>query len=241
MTRLTDELTRLYGPHETTVPDGTRPTTRALRIIFSRNADWERVAALFRDVQVDLELPPPALSVSASSGYGMWFSLQAAVPEDEAAAFLAALRQRYLAELPDSGIALQPAPGSACLTEVPAEDTASGKWSAFIDPGMGSAFIDEAGLEMAPNPERQADLLAGLASIRPAAFCQALDKLLPAPAPTAAAPDAASPAARHGPFSDPTSFLLAAMNDTTLPMGERIAAAAALLPYFPATAKSPMP
>lgn len=232
MPRLTEQLNRLYGPPEAATPDAAPALTRALLITFARNADWESVADLFRDVQVDLELPPPALSVSASSGYWLWFSLQTPVPRTEAEAFLAALRRRYLAELPDSAITLQADPGRACLTQVPAADAASGKWSAFIDPGMGSAFIDEAGLEMAPNRERQADLLAGLASIAPSAFRQAVEKLVPAAPTTPGTASTASDAALSGPFRDPTSFLLAAMNDPTLPMGQRIEAAKALLPYI---------
>lgn len=240
MSRLTDELNRLYAPHESAAADDSRVTTRAMQLAFTRNADWQHVSGLWRDVQVDLELPPPALSVSASNGYAMWFSLQSALPLAEAMAFLGGLRHRYLAELPDGSIVLQPAPGSACLTQVPAEDAGSGKWSAFIDPGMGVAFVDEAGLDMPPNPERQADLLAGLASISPAAFRQARAKLAGDEAVTTAPPTAtahtgaASASPLGGPFTDPASFLLAAMNDPSLAMRDRIAAATALLPHFPA-------
>jgi len=53
----------------------------------------------------------------------------------------------------------------------------SGKWAAFIHPGMGAAFADEPGLDMPPTPAAQLGFLESLRSIAPAQFVQALAKL----------------------------------------------------------------
>lgn len=212
-------------------PDG---GARALLVDFARAADWEDVARLCRGLQEDFELPAPALSVSAGAGFRVWLSLAEAVPAPRAAAFLDALRRRYLPELPAARVRLLPGGGPADRVGLaPALDAASGKWSAFIDPGLGSMFIDEPGLDMAPGPDKQADLLAGLASIRADDFERALAALLAGEAATPApGVTAGGRLGLGGGFADPKSFLLAVMNDPSAGAGDRIRAARALLPYF---------
>jgi len=141
------------------------------------------------------------------------------------------------------------APGEPAL--VPGLDRVSGRWSVFIDPGLGSMFIDEAGLATPPNLDAQADLLGPVQHITPADFAAAL-KLLDSPASDAGDGEAAAGvvgadavgAARGerddararlaigGGFTDPTRFLLAVMNDPSASAKQRIRAAKALLPYF---------
>lgn len=230
---------------------------RAMVVGFERGADWEQLAGLCHGVQEDLHLPAPAVSVSGKDGYQVWFSLAEAVPAEQARGFLKALRRKYLAEIPAASLNLRPDPGEPAAAEpdrvdlVPALHAATGKWSAFIDPNLGRMFMDEPGLDMAPNLDRQADLLAGFASITTGEFQRALRILQPHadPAPGAAAPSPDSPregATPPGPevgsprptlsvgsnFSDPKSFLLAVMNDPAARARDRIKAATALLPYF---------
>lgn len=225
---------------------------RLLAVDFRRAADWPAVEGLCQSLHDELELPLPAVSVSARAGFRLWFSLREPVPLVQAQSFLAALRQRYLAELPAAGVECHPGgPEAARLDLVPARDETSGKWSAFIDPGMGSMFVAEPGLEMAPNLERQADMLATVASIGPDDWARALALLL---APPLVAPELAVspviplvPASTKsscrlglgGDFRDPQSFLLAVMNDPTATADQRIQAATVLLPYFavPAAAR----
>jgi hypothetical protein len=127
----------------------------------------------------------------------------------------------------------------------PALNTLNGKWSAFIDPSMGSMFVEGPWLEMAPNLDRQADMLAALKSIAAADFSRALqmlqtplepDDLLPVE-PLNPADEGASTAQLNvgNDYRDPTSFLLAVMNDASASTSQRIKAAKALLPYFPRT------
>ena len=224
-------------------PDG---QVRAMLIRVARATDWAAVATLWEGLQDALELPAPALSVSGEGGYAVWLSLATPVPATEARAFLHGLRDRFLAGLSADALALLPdaVPESAALKPVPALEPASGRWSAFIDPEMGSLFVDEPGLAMAPNPDRQADLLAGLESIQAADFRRVLDGFRQPPANAHADPRADLPAGSGddtapgdrlelgGGFTDPKDFLLAVMNAPTASAAQRIEAAKALLPYF---------
>lgn len=219
---------------------------RALVVELHRAGDWEQAARLYLAVQEELELPAPAVSVSGWDGYQLWFSLAEPVPLADGAAFVAGLGRRYLAEIPPAKISLHPqgspAAGSNRVHLVPAMRQESGKWSAFIDPSMGNMFLEGPWLEMAPNMEKQADLLAPLKSIQTPDFYRALGLLAadPAEAPPAASrtgeavrPAGAAPGnLLDGPFRDPRSFLLAVMNDPAASTKERIRAAKALLPYF---------
>jgi hypothetical protein len=98
---------------------------------------------------------------------------------------------------------------------------------------------------MAPNMDRQADMLSGLKCIAADDFGRALDILDPPSCNTAdvlecvAANDSESAAGSNisrldlsGNYADPKSFLLAVMNDPSASVGHRIDAAKALLPYF---------
>jgi len=200
---------------------------RCLLVDFTKAADWVHVARLYRGIQEDLELPAPAISVSAQAGYRLWLSLAEPVALAEALGFLEALRQRYLADLPPASLVLLPQTGAALAGLVPSCDEKTGKWSAFIDPSMGSLFVDEPGLEMAPGLDRQADMLAGLASVALEDFRRVLG--LGAVVEQEASEMVVASVGPH--YTDPHSFLLAVMNDASARMEYRIEAAKALLPY----------
>lgn len=217
-------------------------TVRGMVLHFARRGDWPRVAALYQSLQEELELPAPAIAACADNGYQLWLSLAEATPVPVARTFLSALCARYLADLPPAAIATSPGStaDAALLPLVPALHAGSGRWSAFIDPGMGSMFIDESGLDMAPNLDRQADMLAGLRSISAAALQKAQQLLCPAADLATASPAAPAQSVaglQAGRFDDPQSFLLAVMNDATVSLNLRIKAAAALLPYSEKGAK----
>ena len=231
---------------------------RAMVVSFARATDWEQVANLYQAVQDELDLPAPAVSVSGRKGYSLWFSLAEALPLAQIQAFLAALRLKYLADIPLAHLELQPN-ALAIKTLAPARHNTTGKWSAFIDPSMGSMFIVEPGLEMAPILDRQAGMLAGLKSIKTANFQRALSILQtpseldgePAltlaeaaarlPTKVSRPPDLAdgyrySKLGEGNTYADPRDFLLAVMNDSSVGVKQRIKAAKALLPYFVSTA-----
>lgn len=225
----------------------TRGRVRSLVLGFARAADWPTVAELYQALQEDLELPAPAVAVSGRAGYQLWLSLTESLPLGEAGRFLDALCRNYLPEIPLASLSLDPAmAGPGVVGLVPALDETSGKWSAFIDPSMGAMFVDESGLDMAPNMDRQADMLSGLASIELGDFQRALAHLESQLAVAASPPESSAVAGQAFPpagrtrarldvgsnFTDPKSFLLAVMNDASASAGQRIKAAKALLPYF---------
>ena len=102
---------------------------------------------------------------------------------------------------------------------------------------MGSMFVGEPWLDLPPNRNQQADLLAGCQRIGKADFMRALALLQPLDdlavhdtAGKASAP--ASTLSLRGEFTDPRQFLLAVMNDPQASAEQRIDAAKALLPYI---------
>lgn len=150
--------------------------TRAVVLPFARLPDdgalghWERLCGVANALQSELQLPAAAVSMSGARGFALWLSLAEPLPLASAQQFANALRTAFCPELPplqvDAPVELPP-----CL------DQASGKWSAFIHPGMGSSFAEEPGLDVAPPPAAQAAFLDGLQSIDAAQLQQALELL----------------------------------------------------------------
>jgi hypothetical protein len=83
--------------------------------------------------------------------------------------FAGLLRAAYF---PDVKSMAEPAPTLVALP--PCLNMETGKWAAFIHPGMGASFADESGLEMAPPLSGQVAFLEGLQSIDAAQFDAAL-------------------------------------------------------------------
>ncbi|MBS1142202.1 MAG: hypothetical protein H6R13_3655 [Proteobacteria bacterium] len=223
---------------------------RSLVISVERGGDWEAVAALYEGVQADLDLPPPAISVSGDEGYQIWFSLSEPIPVQLAQDFMQGLSRRYLAEIKLAKLKLRPGSPDELHTVplVPAELENGDRWSAFIDPTMGSMFVEETWLEMPPSLDKQAGMLASLESIKAQDFQQALS-ILESPTETSVEASAQLPRAQSNDsalprlsdkesalsvgtrFTNPKDFLLAVMNDPNATTDQRIAAASALLPF----------
>ena len=190
-------------------------------------------SAQMQFLQDELDLPAPAISLAGDAGFQLWFSLADPVSEADGRQFLACLRDNYLGSMPEHQLTLipgaQPAPATVDL--IPRQETGSERWLAFIDPSLGSMFMDETWLEMPPAPERQASLLAGLKSIPPEAFQRVLALAASVPADTPAVADNALPLPVTT-QAEPFGFLLFVMNDERASLDQRIRAAEALLPYF---------
>lgn len=216
-----------------------------------KGADWETVAGLYQGVQAELDLPAPAISVSGDEGYQIWFSLAEPVALQLARDFLAGLFRKYLSEIKATKLKFRPG-GEADLRDVamvPARLKVADGWSAYIDPTMGSMFVEETWLQMAPSLDKQAGMLAGLESIKIADFQRALAVLSSPPEMLAPVSELSPPLPSHdsrnfqscggasllnigGGFNDPKHFLLAVMNDASATADQRITAAIALLPVF---------
>ena len=152
--------------------------TRAILLPFKKMADgddsrhWTRLCEVANALQTELGLPAPAVSISSSDGFGLWLSLAEPAAAASVRQFIALVHAAYCADIEpfpetiDCALALPP-----CL------DEATGKWAAFINPGLGASFADESGLEMAPPLAGQCALLEGLHSITAAQFAHAIDVL----------------------------------------------------------------
>jgi hypothetical protein len=223
LNRLQAELQRLYLPPAAGPTD---PGSRALVLELARPASWDSLARVWRGVQADLDLPAPAIAVSGSDGYQLWFSCLQPVPVAQALGFLEALRQRYLGEVAPERIGMHPRP-----VALPPTEMTTGHWSAFVAPDLAAVFVDEPWIDLPPGADAQADLLSRLASSKPEAWQRALERLGPA-APIA--PEAGAFASRPAPVAggaEPRRFLLDVMNDRAIDLHLRIEAAKALLPY----------
>jgi len=228
---LQTELDRLYPTSAT--PDG---SVRALVLELSQPADWSTLAAVWRGVQTDLELPAPAIAVNGVDGHQLWFALGEPVAETQAMAFLEALRLRYLGGVPAKRLRLFPGANGLTPKSVPALQ-GNGHWSAYVAPDLAAIFSDEPWLDLPPSPEAQAKVLSGMEYIKPGALVAALELLQPAaplqtarPVPHADTLGAAHPASAT-PHANAREFLLSVMNDTSVALPLRIDAAKALLPY----------
>lgn len=244
--RLQAELQRLYLPQRGARADAAAALidqhgmVRAMALELARPADWEQLSKVWRAVQSDLQLPAPAIAVSGSDGFALWFSLAEPVAVAHACAFLQALCARYLPELPASRLTLTPTADAAASQQaghalkLPPEQQPSGYWSAFIAADLAPIFADTPWLDSAPGNDGQAGVLGPLASITQPAFEAALERLdarLIAPLPSAIELTQAPPAAQAACLT-PKQFLLQIMNDDSVALALRIEAAKALIPHF---------
>jgi hypothetical protein len=208
MEKLIAELTRLYLAPEAVTRDALAAhiagkttlaiklttadgLTRAMAIPFRKvfgdgeAGHWDRLCEVANALQADLGLPAPAVSIDGASAYRLWLSLASPVPAGEAQEFLELLQQAYFRQTE-----LAPDAATAPVYLPPCLNPRSGKWAAFIHPGMGASFAEESGLDMAPPLTGQATFLEGLDSIADEQFREALYKLeqrhrpaaIPAPA-----------------------------------------------------------
>lgn len=197
MQKLIAELMRLYLPADALPLDvlelhlrgqhnapasltGSDGMTRAMMIPFRKpkgadsEAHWTRLCEVANTLQAGLGLPAPAVSISGGDAYYLWLSLATPVPADQAQAFLERLRDAHFPE-----VEIAPDAVRAPVALPPCLHPRTGKWAAFIHPGMGASFADEPGLDMAPPPAGQAAFLEGLESIDSAQFERVFDALAP--------------------------------------------------------------
>ena len=219
---------------------------RCFVISVEKGCAWAQIGALYQGVQADLDLPAPAIAVSVEDGYQIWFSLAEPIALQSAQDFMNGLCRKYLSETKTTKLKLRPGIEKQLgfLPLVPAQQAEAERWSAFIDPSMGSMFVEETWLEMAPSRDKQAGMLAGLTSITAEEYQLACGMLqspteeiadLPVENKVASQlPRRSEPSVLNvaNDFTNPRSFLLAVMNDPSASAEQRIQAAVALLPFF---------
>jgi hypothetical protein len=147
-------------------------------------AAWERLCEVANVLQGELGLPAPAVSIDGATGYRLWLSFGQPLGAATAQRFVGLLCAAYC---PDVAL---PAGGVLAPVELPpCRNDATGKWAAFVHPGMGASFADEPALDMTPPAAAQAAFLQGLESIDAAQLEHALRLLSPAPEPVLAEPE----------------------------------------------------
>ena len=251
MSRFNTEFARLY-----LVPDPALPAqghmvssdggVKAMVLELARPADWSELSAVWQAAQSELELPAAAIAVSGTDGLQLWFSVAEPVVAADATEFLAALHTTYLREVPAKRVAAFPLPsaegsfGVVHAQAVPALQVHTGNWSAFVSPDLASVFGDEPWLDITPNLDQQADILARLKPMKLLQFREALVRLRGTSVGQVPAADGAAngryggpgvPAATDAGPLGPQAFLLQVMHDPAVAMQHRIEAAKALLPY----------
>lgn len=198
MNKLIHELTRLYlvpglvdeallqqrylGQHTLPVAlGGSDGLTRAVVLHFPRQEGqeemrhWHLLCEVANALQTELKLPAPGVSVSSAGGFSLWLSLAKPTPMSTTQEFVDLLRTSRFPEMEPGAIAAH-----ALADLPPCLNAATGRWAAFINPGMGASFAEESGLEMAPPAAAQAAFLEGLKSIDARQIAEALAVLRPA-------------------------------------------------------------
>lgn len=247
MNRLLAQWQRLFLTTDAAVQPGTTPAlqdaagrTRALLIELSRPADWPALAALWHGVQQDLGLPAPAIAVSGTDGFQLWFALAAPLEPAQGLALLQAICARYLPDAAPQRLHLQAGAqvlAGAAVPLPPQLRAAPDQWSAFVSQDLAPVFADSPWLDIEPGVEGQADVLAALECISPEALQQALAALAPPAGATAARTGTPAEASAPAPEARPAhaqaalDFLLQVMQDGTAPLPQRIEAAKALLQH----------
>ncbi|MYM40003.1 hypothetical protein [Duganella qianjiadongensis] len=175
-TPLNAEITRLYRldsesdsqPLELVSAGG---LTRSMVLEFRRKPGqavphhWDNLCRMASYLQQQLDLPAPAVSISGQNSYQLWLSLSHAVPVEQAENFLLQLCASYFPDVLADELDWLPQHGgqhARTSVECPPRLQNNGLWSAFIHPGMGAAFEDEAGLEVEPPAAGQAAFLESL-------------------------------------------------------------------------------
>jgi hypothetical protein len=255
MNRLQSELDRLYLPRaedrvgadvQSAALIDTSGRVRAMVMELTRPAHWEALSRVWHGVQVELQLPAPAIAVSGIDGLQLWFSLAEPVAVAQAHAFLDCLRQRYLSDIASSRVRLMPASDASKLRQdlhaalVPARQEDSGNWSAFLAPDLVPIFAESPWLDLPPNEEGQATLLRSIEVMTPSAFEAAFAKLGPTLHPQISTVAVATSNSERTAYElpkaastggDAAQFLLEVMNDASVALALRIEAAKALLQH----------
>ena len=222
MTKLQAQLNRLYAA------DLSAPTSNLVRSMvlqLRQPASWHEAAKIWQGVQQDLQLPAPAIAVSGTDAYQLWFSFAEGLSTTQAASFIQALQQRYAPTVAQELITWQPWNPT---TPLPPFEVQAEQWSAFVAPDLAPVFADTPWLDIPPNAVGQAELLSRLDSIPSGDLNQAWQLLNP---PSGGHAPTAPSEAQSAQGLAPKPFLLRVMNDESLAMALRIEAAKALLPY----------
>src|SRR5574343_803213 len=222
MEALNRQLHRLFGPQASSGQAIGADQTLCLSVS-GRNA-WALTSTVIDTLRGDLGLPELPVSVDGD-GFRIWFALHGlpSWPTAQRQGLITALGRHCFPELPGAPLRLTE---DGCW---PVEMLGDERWSAFIDPTLGSLFDDTPWLDMPPNPDQQAERLARLTPLTERDLNLARQRL--GITPQTAIPATTPVTLNIAAHSDPLGFLLSVMNDPQAPLAQRIEAASRLLPY----------
>lgn len=250
--RLQQEFTRLFlvTGHDGESLINHVGLVRSLVLEVKAHLGWKALSRVWYGVQSDFELPAPAIAVSGIDGIQLWFSFADTMDSASADQFLTALTLRYLDTVPPASLRTFPSSDGARPAErmhaklVPGDPDNIGHWSAFVSADLAAIFDDEPWLDVPPNRDQQADILAKLHPIKR----EQLSNLFVLYESSSvgmtggkAEPSRDMAESSHGNIftasadvatMSPHEFLLQVMRDTSLPLRDRLEAAKALLPYI---------
>lgn len=276
MDRLSEHGLRLFGlePGKTPPADG---ASRVFVLTLTAPCTWTDGSRIWQAVQERWQWPEPAVALAGQAGVQLWFALATAQTAAQAQPWQQALRQLALPEAPDFAVHWWPPPPAARDATAAAETSPAPqlpparlgpeRWTAFVAPHLAAVFGEDGWLDLPPSRDAQAELLARLSPVSPAALEAALqdataardDAPHPAATPAHDRPLRSGAAAATGPSLPPPAaggngtvhaegtaaareaqdFLLALMRDPTQPLRWRVAAAQALLHAAPPSASFP--
>ena len=247
--RLETELERLFGlPVNSVNTEENLTDSRLLILELSKPGIWSPLAVVWHAFVSDWGMPAPAIVINGSDGIQLWFSLTQPAPIATCTRLLMGLRSRFLNGLAYDRVTCFPgfnrnsSEQSDPSNRVPACVPGTDHWSAFVTRDLAAVFGDEPWVDVPPVRDQQAEILSRLSSMTPAHLDFVVGQLesVDAASPNVAASDREKPLdvsdsrTGSGPpqeWRGPAEFLWATMNNASLPMGERIEAAKALLPY----------
>jgi hypothetical protein len=189
---------------------------------------WALLAPIWQGVQVDWAWPAPAIAVNGHDAFELWFAIEKPTSCDEAMALLHRLCRQYLLDQHKDRLSFWPNADNSDFVapiakRIPSQNSATGRWSAFVAPDLAAVFGDDPSLDLPPGDEAQAEVLSRIQPIPAADWQRAIASAAPP------ARQASTPRTTPTPQDDPRRFLLSVMNDATVDMALRVEAAKALL------------
>ena len=224
MNRLQGQFHQLY-PLQASVPV---ETVRVMVLALRHPEAWALLAPIWQGVQVDWAWPAPAIAVNGHDAFELLFAIEKPASRDEAMALLHRLCRQYLLDQHKDRLSFWPNADNSDFVapiakRIPSQNSATGRWSAFVAPDLAAVFGDDPSLDLPPGDEAQAEVLARIQPIPAADWQRAIASAAPA------ALSVSQPATTPKPQDDPRRFLLNVMNDATVDMALRVEAAKALL------------
>lgn len=161
--RLTTELQRLYRLQDTALTSTTDQTLVAAWVMeLPQRLGWAKAIALWQTIQQEWDFPAPAIAVNGLDAYQLWLSLERPTAWASIQGWQHKLLQGHCTAQERASVRSWPLPHPAAAIPQPAPN---GCWSAFIAPDLLGLFADEAGLDIPPSADAQADLLCRLRPI----------------------------------------------------------------------------